>query len=76
MASYSEMEAECLKVGMGDLREKNSVWFNPAYRPAIDRLCDLGLIVSGSRPYSDGHVERIPLSLSPHGIEEAKRLAA
>jgi hypothetical protein len=71
---YTEQESDCLRAGMGQPGEKDAVWALLANRTAIDHLCDLGHIVTGQLPYADGRVERIPLSLSPLGIQEARKL--
>jgi len=73
---FTEQEIECLIAGMGQPGMKDAAWSKPANKPAIERLCDTGHIVTGKLPYADGHVERIPLSLSPLGIQQARRFLA
>lgn len=69
---YTEQEIECLVAGMGQPRVKDDAWSKPTNKAAIERLCDTGHIVTGNLPFADGHVDRIPLSLSRLGIQQAR----
>ena len=71
---YSTEEITFLLAGLDQLVERDTTWEDRSYQAARDRLTDLGLIITGGRPNAQGLVERIPLSLSRAGFNEARRL--
>lgn len=52
----------------------DEIWESPTFQEAQYNLIHLGLIVTGNRPNAFGSVNRIPLSLSPAGFAEARRV--
>ena len=71
---YTEKEIAFLLAGLKDLAERDVIWEDPGFQRARDHLIDLGLIVTGTRPNASGSVNRVPLTLSPAGFAEARRL--
>ncbi len=70
MGGYTEAEKLVLIAGM--CGGQDSVWSQ--LRGAVECLADRGLVEMSRHERADGTVESIPVSLSPAGVTEARKL--